>query len=487
MPEIGKNLISVGTLEEKGCDFKGSKGVLKVTKGCSVIMKTVRKGTDTLYFLQGSARTTDFESNIVKKDADSESYTRLWHSRLGHVGQKSMDVLGKKGCFDSNKVTEVSFCEDCVLGKTHRVSFGPAKHVTKAKLDYIHSDLWESPNVPMSLGRCQYFVSFTDDWSRKVWIYFLKTKDEAFEKFVEWKKTVEVQSERKVKRLRTDNGLEFCNQRKIGVAERLNRTIMNKVRSMLSESGLELRFWAEAASTSVYLINRTPSSAIEFDIPEERWSSAVPHLSGLRKFGCVAHTHSDDGKLIPRAKKGIFTSYPSGVKGFRIWLLEEEKCLISRNIVFKEVLMYKHVKSEVQSPNSSDIPVITDVFVSDDLAGKNTGSEAQHQGGATETEILHSPEPENQNEDQDQTGQDLEGYQLARDRLRRQTKKPSRLDDFLTEEEDEEDIAGYAYLIIEDGGRPAPGNYQEALDDPDSEKWLVALDDEMESLMKNKT
>ena len=53
-----------------------------------------------------------------------------------------------------------------------------------------------------------------------------------------------------------------------GVAERLNRSIMNKVRSMLSESGLDQKFWAEAASTSVYVINRLPSSAIEFKIPE---------------------------------------------------------------------------------------------------------------------------------------------------------------------------------------------------------------------------
>lgn len=82
---------------------------------------------------------------------------------MGHVGQKAMDVLNKKGCFGSDKVLEVKFCEDCVLGKTHKVSFGQAQHVTKEKLDYVHSDLWGSPNVPSSLGKCQYFLSLTDD------------------------------------------------------------------------------------------------------------------------------------------------------------------------------------------------------------------------------------------------------------------------------------------------------------------------------------
>lgn len=56
---------------------------------------------------------------------------------------------------------------------------------------------------------------------------------------------------------------------------------MNKVRSMLSESGLELKFWAEAVSTSVYLINRLPSSALDFKIPEQMWTSIAPDLSGL--------------------------------------------------------------------------------------------------------------------------------------------------------------------------------------------------------------
>lgn len=72
----------------------------------------------------------------------------------------------------------MSFCEDCVTGKTHKVTFGPALHVTKDNLDYIHSDFWGSTNGPPSLGRAQYFVTFTDDFSRKVWIYFLRHKDE---------------------------------------------------------------------------------------------------------------------------------------------------------------------------------------------------------------------------------------------------------------------------------------------------------------------
>lgn len=132
---------------------------------------------------------------------------------------------------------------------------------------------------------------------------------------------MENQTEKKIKILRTDNGLEFCNQQfntyckdkgivrhitcaytpqQNGVAERMNRTIMEKVRSMVSDSGLPKTFWAEATSTAVVLINKTPSSAINFEIPDKKWSGKSPVYSYLRRFGCVAFVHSDEGKLVAR-------------------------------------------------------------------------------------------------------------------------------------------------------------------------------------------
>lgn len=142
----------------------------KVVKGCTVIMKGVRKGRDTLYVLQGITKVSG-SCNVVSTGVEGlveRNYTHLWHSRLGHVGQKAMDVLAQKGCLEKEKLSDIDFCKDCVIGKTHKVSFGQAKHITKNKLDYIHSDLWGSPNVPPNLSKSQYFVSFTDDWFRKV-------------------------------------------------------------------------------------------------------------------------------------------------------------------------------------------------------------------------------------------------------------------------------------------------------------------------------
>lgn len=85
---------------------------------------------------------------------------------------------------------------------------------------------------------------------------------------------------------------------------------------MMSESGMDKKFGVEAAFTTIYLINRSPFTPLEFDLPEEKWTGALPDLKGLRKFGCLVYIHAYQGKLNPRGKKSVFTSYPEGVKGY---------------------------------------------------------------------------------------------------------------------------------------------------------------------------
>ena len=176
---------------------------------------------------------------------------------------------------------------------------------------------------------------------------------------------MENQVDKNVRCLRTNNGLKFCNiafdefckqqgierhrmcaytPQQNGVAERMNRTVMEKVRCLLNESGLEERFWAEAVATAVYIINRTPSSANDYNIPEEVWLGKAPGYRHLRRFGCIMYVHIDQGNLKPRALKGVFIGYPTGVKGYRVWLLEDRKCVISRNAVFREALVYKDIQ-----------------------------------------------------------------------------------------------------------------------------------------------
>ena len=88
------------------------------------------------------------------------------------------------------------------------MKFSKAVHSTTGVLNYIHSDLW-GPSKHPTLSGGRYFLTLIDDYSRKVWVFILKTKDESFERFKEWKAMVELQIGRNVKKLRTDNGWEF--------------------------------------------------------------------------------------------------------------------------------------------------------------------------------------------------------------------------------------------------------------------------------------
>jgi len=84
----------------------------------------------------------------------------------------------------------LKFCEHCVYGKACRAKFNVGWQRTKGTLDYVHADLWGPTKTPSHSG-ARYFLSIVDDFSRKLWIYIQKTKDEAFDNFKSWKTLVE--------------------------------------------------------------------------------------------------------------------------------------------------------------------------------------------------------------------------------------------------------------------------------------------------------
>ena len=74
-------------------------------------------------------------------------------------------------------------------------------------------------------------------------------------------------------------------QQQNGVAERMNRTLMDKARSMLSGSGLAIVFWAEAVDTAIYLVNVSLSLALVNRTPNEVWSGKKPSVAYIKLFG----------------------------------------------------------------------------------------------------------------------------------------------------------------------------------------------------------
>ncbi|KAG8481484.1 hypothetical protein CXB51_026330 [Gossypium anomalum] len=474
VPELKRNLISLSTLDSKGYRYTAESGVLKISKGSLVVMKGQRK-TAKLYVLQGSTVTGD--AAVASSSLSDDDITKLWHMRghmrLGHMSENGMVELSKRGLLDGQGICKLNFCEHCVFGKQKRVRFTRGIHNTKETLEYIHSDLWGPSRVP-SRGGANYMLTFIDDFSRKVWAFFLKQKSDVFSAFKSWKIMIEKQTGKQIKYLRTDNGLEFCSDefnilcksegivrhltvrhtpQQNGVAERMNRTIMEKVRCMLSNANLPKSFWAEAASTACFLINRSPSVAIEKKTPQEVWSGNPANYSDLKIFGCPAYAHVNNGKLEPRSIKCVFLGYKAGVKGYKLWCPENRKVVISRDVVFDETAMLPNLSLK-------------------DCSNKENQKQVEHQIN-TESTPQVSTKIENRVTSSPQ-------YSIVKNRTKREIKPPKKYA--------EVDLVAYALNVAEDiDANQEPSNYSEAISCEDSEKWMFAMQEEMESLHKNKT
>ena len=150
---------------------------------------------------------------------------------------------------------------------------------SKGRLQLVHSDVC-SPMPTESIGGSRYFVTFIDDYSRCYRVFFMKSKSEVPEKFKEFEALV-------------SNQLTVPHSpQQNGVAERMNRTLMESARSMLTHEGLPDRYWAEAVATAAYVRNRTPTTTVK--TPYEMWYGKRPNIQHLRLFGCIAYAHVPD-------------------------------------------------------------------------------------------------------------------------------------------------------------------------------------------------
>jgi hypothetical protein len=188
------------------------------------------------------------------------------------------------------------------------------------------------------------------DQSRWCEVRFLKSKTEVVET------TFEV-----INLIQSDNGTEYINNdfakllkkrgitRRLtvpynpeqnGISERKNRTLLDMARCLLIESGLSSSFWAEAVNTANYLRNRCPSKSLNGKTPYEMWTGKKPNLKHLRIFGfkvfCLNRSPGK-GKLACRSKEGMLVGYSEESKSYRIWIPEERKVEISRDVKFMEL------------------------------------------------------------------------------------------------------------------------------------------------------
>ncbi|GJS53820.1 putative ribonuclease H-like domain-containing protein [Tanacetum coccineum] len=370
--ELGHfNLFSISQI----CDKKLN--VLFTEKECFVVSSDFKMPDENQVLLKVPRQHNMYTFDMKTVDS-SKGYTcllakassneaKLWHRRLGHLNFKNLNKLVKDNLvrgLPSKSFKNDHTCVACQKGKQHKAS-------CKAKMDRyvthplhtLHMDLF-GPTSVRSINHASYCLVITDDCSRFCWVFFLAKKDETSGILKTFIKQIENQLNQKVKIIRSDNGtefknrgmLEFCGEKGIkqefsnartpqqnGVAERMNRTLIEAARTMLADSLLPTTFWAEAVNTACYTFNRVRVTKPQNKTPYELLFGHKPILSYIRPFGChvtILNTLSPLGKFDGKSDEGFLVGYSVNSKAFRVY-----------NLVTKRVEVNLHVNFLEEKPN----------------------------------------------------------------------------------------------------------------------------------------
>jgi transposase InsO family protein len=249
------------------------------------------------------------EAVILEEDAckgvDQASEV-LWHARMGHLNRGDLRVVLRQTGTPYRPLTQAQLlatpqCPACMSGKQHQKRNSRARlprlHSTRI-FEMIHSDIME---MPIAKDGSRYVITFTDDYSRGSWAYAMRGKHEALQKFRLFEAWVHRQFGTQTKRFLTDNGREYlpigthleiqgvefdtsppyC-KGKNGLAERTNRTIRERINTLLSDANLPPSWWTELVDTVVYLKLRAPATILQKKTPHEIIYGKPPSLCLFR-------------------------------------------------------------------------------------------------------------------------------------------------------------------------------------------------------------
>ncbi|GJS24550.1 retrotransposon protein, putative, ty1-copia subclass [Tanacetum coccineum] len=463
-PSITRGVISVSRLYEDGFINRFVNNTIQVSRNNMVYFSAIpRDGIFEIDLSNSYANESSIytvSNKRAKLDLDS---ALLWHCRLGHISKKRIEKLQHDGLLNSTDLRAFEKCVPCMSGKMARKPYTHQVERAKDLLGLIHTDVCGPFKITSRQG-ANYFVTFTDDFSRYGYVYLLKHKHEVFETFKVFQKEVENQLGKTIKSLRSDRGGEYMSQEFLdhlkdhgiiahrtppytpqhnGVSERRNRTLLDMVRSMMSQTTLPKSFWDYALETAARILNMVPTKKVE-KTPYEVWHGQAPKLSYLKVWGCEALVKRDTltkpDKLEPRSIKCIFIGYPKETMGYSFYYPPENKVLVARNAEFLE----NNLIDQEASGSLEDLEIIQE--------------EDTHP--SIDTSLNHEED-------------DLEMDEPQSDiiPIRRSTR--TRMCLYIDAEEHE----------LGDLGEPA--NYKAALLDPESDKWLTAMNVEMQSMKDN--
>ena len=354
VPNLTRNLLSVAQLQEKGINIAMTERGLVLVDGENIVATASKR--DRMYILDAMLPPGEM---AFASTTEQRSQNREWlsHRRLGHPG-KAVTKQAASGLVEG--VTEdaaaAGVCEVCATCKSTRHIGHRKTERTGEKLALVHMDLWGPAQTPTYDGK-RYMLTITDDHTRKVWVGILARKGDIASAFKTWKSSAELESGCRVKRIRSDNATEIIGQElrghipgvtteqsvpytpeQNGVAERMNRTLIDKARCMVDDLGVNRELWGEAVKTAAMIRNCMPVRGMPLT-PEEAWSGRKPDLSHLRVFGARTFVHipkqRSNGKLEPRSWVGTLVGY-TGRSIFRVWNPQKRRVEASSHVQFDE-------------------------------------------------------------------------------------------------------------------------------------------------------
>lgn len=500
IPRLKSNIVSLGQLEESENKIVIEGGFLRIYDKFTKLIVKVERQANRLYvgrFLLAK------QVCLMAKIRDA---AWLWHARYGHLNFNSLRRLASQKMVKGMPSFEQAnqFCDGCVIGKQHRMSFPQrASFRAQGPLELVHGDLC-GPISPTTGGGNRYFLLLVDDFSRFMWVSMLKSKDEAFSAFKKFKRSVEVEKEKKLKAFRTDRGGEFtstafkdmCEAEGVkrfltapyspqqnGVVERRNQTILEMVRSMMKSKKMPGKYWGEAVQTAVYILNRAPTKSVEGMTPYEAWHGRVPKVHHLRVFGCLAHIKDVTPhlpKLADRSKQAVLLGYEEGSKAYRLYDPSKKKIIVSRDVIFEEekgwcwektdeglmkdqeeTFTVHYGEESPQAENSNQ----NESF--DDLQGGNSSPHSP-----TTPSTLSSSSP-------DTGGSGSSSGSSSSPDSENAERKFRSLQEIYDSTREVEEEAGLCFLSSEE-----PATYEEA---SKSEEWRLAMEQEISSIRNNGT
>ena len=355
VPGLTYNLLSLSKMMIKKrtvITFKG-KDCIITRRGREIIRATLHEG---LYKLMNT-------SYIGVVDTSNADKSERWHCRLGHVGYSILNKMVHDNLVEGIEEKEIykpkdHLCRGCLLGKSTRKVFTRSDSRSKKFGELTHMDLSGKSNLP-TWDYQFYYAVFLDDASNMGRTFLSPMKKGIINMLKEYKKSIEA-SGGKMRIIRCDGGKEYINReikkycqdngieiqmttpdtpQSNGKAERYIRTITEMARSMLKASRLDQKFWGEAILTATYIRNRVPSSTLDNKkTPFEMVYRKKPKVKHLRIWGskCYIHNTSDKKKWDDRSRPGIMMGYAIGQKAYRIYDINNDKVISSRDVTFEE-------------------------------------------------------------------------------------------------------------------------------------------------------